>query len=240
MKARNKWFSFGVAFLATMLALILVFQASDHITTELAVNTSEHFPVIILDAGHGGEDGGAVGVNGVQEKDLNLSLTQQLAMLLRLEGYTVVETRNDDRLLYSADTPKGHKKRSDLVNRLAYTTQYPNSIFISIHMNTFPDVDCEGVQVWYSQNDAASKEWAEAIQSHIRQELQPSNNRKIKAATSGIYLLRHAQTPAILIECGFLSTPAECERLCDPLYRMQLAAVFFAAISEKTPLSSCK
>ncbi len=196
-------------------------------------------PIIILDAGHGGEDGGATGTNGVLEKDLNLSLTRMLADLLRAAGCTVIETRTEDKLLYAAGTQKGHKKQGDLSNRLKFTESYPNSVFISIHMNTFPTPDCKGAQVWYSPNNAASKEWASAVQASVKQYLQPENNRKIKAATSSIYILKHAQAPAILVECGFLSTPEDCERLCNEDYQRALALVLFTAICEKLQAQSC-
>lgn len=236
VKQKTLLFSFSTILLAVILICSALFQRIEG-SFAFEVNADAQAldrPIIILDAGHGGEDGGAVGTNGVAEKDLNLSLTQGLAALLRLAGYTVVETRTEDKLLYSDGTKKGHKKQGDLSNRLAFAEQYPSSVFVSIHMNTFPDQACEGVQVWYSQNNTASKELAQAVQSKVRSLLQPSNNRKIKAATSSIYILRHIQVPAVLIECGFLSTPAECERLCDPLYRQQLTLVLFAAISEKT------
>ncbi len=196
--------------------------------------------IIILDAGHGGEDAGAIGTNGVLEKDLNLSLVQTLAALLRGAGYTVVETRTEDQLLYSPDTKKGHKKQSDLENRLAFTDLYPNSVLISIHMNTFPNSTCQGVQVWYSQNRAESAALAAGVQSKVKALLQSENNRKTKAATSSIFLLRHARVPAILVECGFLSTPAECERLCDETYRKMLALCLFEAICEKIPPRTCE
>ena len=190
-------------------------------------------PMIILDAGHGGEDGGATGTNGVTEKDLNMTLTSALATLLRLGGYEVLESRTEDKLLYDEGTKKGHKKQGDLKNRLALTKQYPESVFISIHMNTFPGESCRGTQIWYSQNNADSAEWASAIQERVKGLLQPENNRKIKAATSNIYILRHAEVPAILIECGFISTPDECERLCSPAYQKALVLTIFSAIDEK-------
>ncbi|MBO5355278.1 MAG: N-acetylmuramoyl-L-alanine amidase [Clostridia bacterium] len=238
MKQKTLFISFGAVFLTVALLCSVLFQTIEGYFLSAAPTSTEavRSPVIILDAGHGGEDGGATGTNGVLEKDLNLSMTRGLAALLRLAGYTVVETRTEDKLLYPAGTQKGHKKQGDLSNRLAFTEQYPNSLFVSIHMNTFPTPSCEGVQVWYSQNHEASKEFATAVQSEVTARLQPSNHRKIKAATSNIYILRHAKTPAILIECGFLSTPAECERLCDPLYRQELTLALFAAISEKTAL----
>ena len=191
-----------------------------------------------MDAGHGGEDGGATGHNGVLEKDLNLTLSRELAALLRLAGYTVIETRTEDKLLYDAGTPKGHKKQGDLKNRLAIAQRVENCVLISIHLNTFPDPSCEGMQVWYSPNHADSKSLAEAIQSSTKQLLQPQNNRRVKMATSGIYILKNATVPAILVECGFLSSPADCQRLCDPVYQQKLALALFYGICEKVPAKS--
>lgn len=238
MKQKTLLFSFGAIFLALTLLCSAFFRTLESSFLSDAPTNTEvgRGPVIILDAGHGGEDGGATGTNGVLEKDLNLSMTKGLAALLRLAGYTVVETRTEDKLLYSEGTKKGHKKQGDLTNRLAFTEKYPGSVLVSIHMNTFPDQSCEGVQVWYSQNSEASKELAAAVQAEVATLLQPENHRKIKAATSNIYILRHAKTPAILIECGFLSTPSECERLCDPLYRQELTLAIFSAITQKTAL----
>lgn len=227
-----------VLFSALFLAITVAYSAIFSLLVELF--QKEDIPVdfkaqtlIILDAGHGGEDGGATGTNGVLEKDLNLLLTSALADLLRLSGYSVLESRTEDKLLYDEGTKKGHKKQSDLQNRLKLTEQYPESVFISIHMNTFPSPDCTGTQIWYSENDPESAEWAKAMQNKIQNTLQPENNRKIKAATSNIYILRHAATPAILIECGFISSPTECERLCDPVYQKKLVATLFSVIDEK-------
>lgn len=240
MKKSLSWVSFGALFFATALLLSAVFRFGEQNIRQLvAVDASPAAPIIILDAGHGGEDSGAIGKNGVLEKDLNLSVCQTLAALLRLSGYSVVESRTEDRLLCGDDVPKGHRKQTDLSGRLALTEAYPNCVLISIHMNTFPAADCIGTQVWYSEGNDASREWAAAIQAKVKETLQPQNDRRIKAATSGIYLLKKATCPAILIECGFLSTAAECERLCDPVYRTQLAMIFFAAIAQKSPLPSC-
>ncbi len=204
----------------------------------VATGAERNAPVIIIDAGHGGEDGGATGTNGVLEKELNLALSVTLADLLRGAGFTVVQTRTEDVLLYDVGTKKGHKKQSDLENRVKYTQKYPNSILVSIHMNTFPLPSCEGTQVWYSQNDARSLVLAEQIQSNVKAHLQKENNRRVKAATGSIYLLRHAKVPAVLVECGFLSTPAECERLCNVVYQKKLALVLFDAICENLSVST--
>lgn len=226
-----------ILFLSFFLCCGLLFHAAFSgvdraFTLSPAAGMEQTLPVIILDAGHGGEDGGATGTNGVLEKDLNLSLSRALTALFRGAGYTVIQTRTDDRLLYPAGTQKGHKKQGDLSARLAYTEKYQNSIFISIHMNTFPLPSCEGVQVWYSENNEKSKALAQELQAKVKALLQPENNRRIKAATSSIYILKHAKTPAVLVECGFLSTPAECERLCDPVYQKKLALTLFDAICD--------
>ena len=233
----SRFIGFFALFLACGILLSSLFSGIDGMRLVRADGDAEQSaPVIILDAGHGGEDGGATGSNGVLEKDLNLSLTATLADLLRGAGYTVVQTRTEDRLLYDAGTKKGHKKQGDLENRVKYMQKYPNSLFISIHMNTFPLDTCQGTQVWYSQNDERSLSLAKQIQDSVKAHLQPENNRRVKAATSSIYLLRHAQAPAVLVECGFLSTPAECERLCDSSYQKKLALVLFDAICENLEL----
>ena len=241
LKQGTKFLSLLSLLLACVLVCASLFQSFD---AALAVNETDadgsEWPVIILDPGHGGEDGGATGTNGALEKELNLSLTQTLAALLRGAGYTVVQTRNDDRLLYDPTEGSKHKKQRDLEGRLAFCEQYPNSIFISIHMNTFPNDSCRGTQVWYSQNHPASQDLANALQSSVKTLLQPQNNRRVKAATSGIYILRHAKNPAVLVECGFLSTPEECALLCDKEYQKSLALCLFAAISEKISAGTCE
>ncbi len=230
---KSHWISFFSLFLCCGLLFSSVFYGIERRLLAYPTSIEEKSaPVIIIDAGHGGEDGGATGTNGILEKELNLALSGMLADLLCGAGYTVVQTRTEDRLLYEPGTKKGHKKQGDLENRVKYTEKYPNSILVSIHMNTFPTPNCAGTQVWYSQNDERSAELAKQIQENIKAHLQPANNRKIKATTSSIYLLRHAKTPAVLVECGFLSTPAECERLCDSTYQKKLALVLFDAICE--------
>lgn len=237
MKKGMHYISFLSLFLCASLLLAAVCEHGGGLLRATDTSAAEE-PVIILDAGHGGEDGGATGTNGVAEKDLNLAIARTLADLLRTAGYTVIETRTEDRLLCDEGTPKGRRKMGDLQNRLQYTEKYPNSLFISLHMNTFPNDSCRGTQVWYSQNNETSREWACAVQQKIKETLQPKNHRKVKAATSSIYLLRHAKTPAILIECGFLSTPDECEALTEDAYKKALALVIFSAICDKMPCGS--
>ena len=187
---------------------------------------------VILDAGHGGEDSGAVGVNGVPEKELNLAVTTALAAMLRSAGVTVIETRTEDRLLYRpAENIKGQKKMYDLRNRLAVAEENPDALFISVHMNTFTDAKYSGFQIYYSENRESIRILAGELQDIVKKYLQPENNRKIKAAGDNIYLLDRAkENPSILIECGFISNPAECEKLSSEDYRKQLSFILFCGI----------
>ncbi len=193
-------------------------------------DADETRPTVILDAGHGGEDGGAVGKGGVREKDLNLTITLRLAELLREAGVDVILTRDEDRLLYKEEENiKGHRKEYDLKNRLAVAEENPEALFISIHMNTFSSPRYAGLQVYYAKT-AGSQALAESIQSTVREQLQPENTRKIHAASSSIYLLDKAVGRAVLVECGFLSNEAECERLTQKDYQDRLCFSLFCGI----------
>ena len=185
---------------------------------------------VVLDAGHGGEDGGCEG-NGLVEKDLNLDITLRLASLLREQGVTVVLTRDNDILLYDINSDyQGKKKAQDVRKRLEIAKSQENPLLVSIHMNYFAQTQYSGLQVWYSKNDARSKILANLIQSNVKSELQPSNKRVTKEATSSIFLLHNATFPAVLIECGFLSNPDEARALADENYRQNLANSIFKSI----------
>ncbi len=189
-------------------------------------------PVVILDAGHGGEDGGAIGVSGALEKDLNLSVALTLSELLRGAGIEVILTRSEDRLLYEEDENiKGHRKEYDLKNRLEVAEAHPEAIFVSIHMNAFPDPSCRGLQVYYAKTEGSAL-LASHIQGAVKARLQSWNRRVPHAATSSIYLLDHAVSCAVLVECGFLSSPEECVRLQEKDYRSELCFSIFCGMME--------
>ena len=188
---------------------------------------------LIIDAGHGGEDGGAVGVNGALEKDLNLEIAFLLRDMALAAGYDTVMTRTEDILLYDKNVDyKGRKKALDLLARVKIAEQYENAVFVSIHMNAFPQEQYSGLQVYYSENDPLSQQIAKDIQDGVRTSLQNKNNRKIKPAGANIYLLDRIRLPSVLIECGFLSNTEECEKLSTEEYRQKLALSIFLSISE--------
>ncbi len=191
---------------------------------------------VVLDPGHGGEDGGCSGKDGTTEKDINLSLSLTLAQMLRAGGVEVTLTRTEDILLYDRNVDfKGRKKILDLAYRLNCARTHPESEFISIHMNAFPEEKWHGLQVWYSKNSDASFTLAKEIQSAAQIYIQPENQRRVKVAGSGIYLLNRAVTPAVLVECGFLSNPRECASLASPEYQKKLSLVImYAYLRSKT------
>ncbi len=186
---------------------------------------------VVIDAGHGGIDGGAVGSDGTLEKALNLAVAQRLAELCRLAGIDCVMTREDDRLVVD-DSVTERRKMHDLKNRASLAEAQSNPIFVSIHMNNFPEPRYSGLQVWYSKHHELSKTLAATLQGSARTFLDASNSREIKAATSAIYLLDRLECPAILVECGFLSNPEECALLAAEEYQTRLAVVIFASIVE--------
>ncbi len=187
--------------------------------------------VVIIDAGHGGEDGGAVGVTGLVEKDLNLDLAKRLCTLLEVDGVRVIMTRTEDVLLYDRGADyEGRKKVLDLAARQAIGDANPDAIFISLHANTFTQQIYHGLQVWYSPNHAKSATLAETIRGEVVAKLQPDNHRQSKQAGSNIFLLHKLQIPAVLVECGFLSNPSECRALEDSEYRQKLAYALYRGI----------
>jgi N-acetylmuramoyl-L-alanine amidase len=187
---------------------------------------------VVIDAGHGGEDPGAIGKNGIYEKDVNLSIVMEMGRLLEEKGYVVLYTRTDDRLLYKdEENIKGIRKISDLKNRCSFANKYPEAVFVSIHMNSFGDQRYSGLQVYYSEKNEKSREVADKIQSKVAADLQPDNKRKIKAG-KGIYVLENTTIPAVLIECGFLSNPEECEKLSEKEYQKRLSFSIVCAIIE--------
>ena len=195
--------------------------------------------LIILDAGHGGEDPGAIGVTGIYEKDINLELVFEIGNILSERGFAVMYTRTKDELLYSEnENIKGFRKISDLKNRCKIAAEYPDAIFISIHMNSYSNPKYSGLQVYYSESNDNSRILASHIQSSVKNELQASNNRTIKAG-EGMYILENIANPGVLIECGFLTNFEECEKLSEKEYRKQLSlAIICGIIDYKDRISS--
>ncbi len=191
-------------------------------------------PRIIIDAGHGGEDGGAE-VDGVLEKDINLNIAGKLADMLRLCGYQVTEIRDEDISVYTdnAETLR-QKKTSDLKHRVEIFNEDQNNIVVSIHQNKFDNSAYSGTQIFYSTNNEKSSILAESIRGSVVSLLQKDNTRELKPANSDIYILDHAEVPAVIVECGFLSNDEERTKLLDEQYQSEMAYAVAMGVLEYT------
>ncbi|MDO4743590.1 MAG: N-acetylmuramoyl-L-alanine amidase [bacterium] len=226
-------------FLITIVVICLILSITGT-TTELyqmAKPTSliyKNNPVVILDAGHGGFDGGAVADDGTVEKDLNLQIAKKVEKFIKAFGFATVMTRNDDA---STDSNEGDKirirKKNDMHNRLNTMKQYENAVFVSIHLNKFSQEDCHGAQVIYSPRTAdSSKLLAEKIQDNIVTNLQKNNKRVVAPGNKDTFLLYNAPIPAVIVECGFLSNDIDLKNLSSEEYQSKIAFCISTAVTD--------
>ena len=216
--------------IAIITAFLIILSAMLYLTFMANFSAAEasSMPItqktVIVDAGHGGDDGGAIGIDGTVEKDINLDISLKLEKILKFYGFNVIMTRTQDVMTCDDGLDSLRKRKiSDIHNRFELMRKNPDAIFISVHQNKFEDSSQHGTQVFYSGNDERSKELAEAIQTSVTLTLQRKNDRVVKKSGSGIYLLYHAKIPAVLVECGFISNSDEVKKLKDESYRMKLA-----------------
>ncbi len=195
---------------------------------DIHIHEKEKRLTIIIDAGHGGEDPGAV-VGTLREKDINLILAQKLETLFSIGDYNVVLTRTGDNLLYN-NGEENNKKQYDLKNRADIAEMYENAVFVSIHMNKFYLTSCKGAQVFHSESEL-SLSLAESIQNSVKL-LQADNERKPKNGSSTVYLLGRLKCPAVLVECGFLSNAEDAASLSDEEYTDKLSVLIYKGIIE--------
>lgn len=183
---------------------------------------------VVIDAGHGGEDGGAVAGNGTMEKDINLAIALELANHLKQNNFDVILTRDGDYSIGDSNLSTiAERKRSDMKKRLQIVQEAGECVFISIHQNHFTESKYYGAQMFYSKNREESAVLAEAIRANIVSSLQPENTRENKEADSNIFLLDNCEMPAVLVECGFLSNPEESKKLCTESYQKDMAAAIY-------------
>lgn len=184
-------------------------------------------PVIVIDAGHGGPDGGTTGVSGVKEDAVNLAIAKRLNALLTLFGYETAMTRTSAEDLSTEGETIRARKQSDLRNRVSQINAYTSAIVVSIHQNHYPDPKYDGPQVFHT---ASAAELARTMQSALNAALDPTSRRTPKTA-SGVYLMEHIDRPGLLVECGFLSNPAEEQKLASAEYQRSLAAVIASVLA---------
>lgn len=229
--AMNTILFYGIVFCILGAFCGLMVRAFHQVGRQANAQMTPSLPIIVIDAGHGGEDGGSETDSGVLEKDINLAIAQDLQQMLEISGFRVVMTRESDVSIHdsSANTLR-EKKVSDLHNRLKIMESYADCIVISIHQNHFSQSQYQGAQMFYSTNNEQSKALAESLRTSVTGLLQPDNNRECKPSTSDIYLLHHTQQTAVLVECGFLSNPEEAALLTDDAYQHQMAFAIYCGV----------
>lgn len=217
----------SISLLMTFVIVLFAFTGKGY---QVSVETKQFKPTIIIDPGHGGEDGGAVSNTNILEKNINLEISLILKEFLISNGFNVIMTRNTDTALYDKDTD--HKKHSDLKNRVEVFNSSQNNIVISIHQNKFTEEKYSGTQIFYSANCENSSILAENIRTTVISLLQPDNERECKKAGSEIFVLHNAQVPAVMVECGFLSNNTEAEKLNSKNYQKRLAYCIYLGFLE--------
>ena len=227
---------FNVVFCITVLAIIAaVFLAMILVVMKLNVYAVTGEPAsarcVVIDPGHGAEDGGAVSAEGLVEKDVNLDIALLLRDELELSGYRVVMTRSGDEMAGSGSS-LSEKRRSDFAERLKMYNGSGVDAVVSIHQNIFSDASEHGAQIFYSPNEAASERLADCVRRSVTALLQPENERPLTKAGSNIYLLNNCEKPCVLVECGFLSNPDEAALLSDEEYRRKMAFAVYCGVLE--------
>lgn len=247
MKEKEK--SLGITFFMIGLVLFVVlFSAASGIAVKFGLklveaenaaravsNASKNTFVAVIDAGHGGEDGGCC--NGkILEKDINLDIAKRVSGLCSLLGIDTKLTRCDDEMLYDLyddlEDYSGKKKVYDLKNRVRFAKEENADIYVGIHINKFPDSECRGMQIYYAEKVEKSDVLAETVRAKSIEMLGTDGEREIKKGRSSIFVLSHASCPAVLVECGFLSNPSDVERLTSDEGKLCAAAIIASGISE--------
>ncbi len=184
---------------------------------------------IVIDAGHGGNDPGKIGVNKAKEKDINLAIAKELQKLLKKKKINVVMVREEDKGLYEEGS--NSKKVEDMRNRCTLIDEAGPVCTISVHQNSYHESSIKGAQVFYYQHSEGGKEIAECLQKHLIDELDKTNKRQAKANDT-YYLLKKTKNPTIIVECGFLSNWEEAELLVTEKYQKKVAKAICNGLME--------
>lgn len=190
---------------------------------------TERTRILIIDPGHGGDDGGAVSSDGVEEADVNLSIAKRLDALSCLCGVKTVMTRSDRQIQYPEEAQTiAARKVADQKQRVALINDTPNAVLISIHQNLYPSSQPHGAQVLYAATND-SEQFGKQLHDNLIALLDPQNRRVAAPISEDIYLMKNIRCPGVLVECGFLSNPEECARLQTDAYQIQLSLTMLSA-----------
>ena len=224
------WKQFWLLYLAVAVMLVGICSGGSRAVTVMVETAPiDRETVFVIDAGHGGEDGGAVSCTGVKESMINLQIALRLDDLLHLLGFETVMVRTSDEDVHTGGKTVAERKLSDLKERVRIVQETENAVLISIHQNMFSEGKYSGAQMFY--NDVfGAEELARKLQEEFVENLNPGSNRKCKPVDS-IYLMEHIDRPGILVECGFLSNPAEEAKLRTAAYQQQICCVIASVLS---------
>ena len=232
----RKW---TIVYILSLVSLIISFalitRQGDAIQTSAEHTYDTNIPVLIIDPGHGGEDGGAVSADGTIESHINLTISLITSDLARLLGWEVYMTRQEDISIHdsSAKTLR-EKKVSDLNNRAKLCNSIENGILVSIHQNSMPSAKhVRGAQVFYNQI-SESAELAQTAQEIFNKTINCDHKKSAKPIGDSSYLMKSVQIPAILVECGFLSNDSETQLLKSPEYQLKIALCIIGSIHAHT------
>ncbi len=201
-------------------AVLLLSTAGVKKTVENAMTQKDGRKTVAVDAGHGGADPGKIGVNGAQEKDINLAVAKILKQLLEEEGFSVVMTREEDEGLYEEGSSS--KKQQDMKKRCEKIDEAQPMVTVSIHQNSYTEQSVRGPQVFYYSHSDQGLNLAKNIQDALNTELKIAKPRQIKENDT-YYILRKTQSPVVIVECGFLSNPEEADLLTTQEYQEKVA-----------------
>ena len=229
LRHRRLLWSILVALATLLLTLLLTGRQTR--PTVVGGELSSPGTVIVLDAGHGGEDGGAVAADGTVESGLNLAIARRVRDLLTFAGVPTTVTREGDAAIYDPGSATlREKKVSDLHNRVALVNELPGAVLLSIHQNSLPSSpSTRGAQVFWNRQEGA-EELASSIQEALNGAVNARHEKKAAQVPSSVYLMKEITAPGVLVECGFLSNAAETEQLKDPAYQTKLAAAIAAGV----------
>ena len=215
------------------LLILSAFAAAAYGTNLATTTVAKLIPLerdhtIVIDAGHGGVDGGATSCTGMLESHLNLEICLRLEDLFHLLGYKTLMIRRTDISVYTSGETIAAKKISDLRQRVKLISETEDAVLISIHQNTFSDSRYHGAQVFYGDE---GRTLAEELQNALVKNLNRGSNRVSKKA-EGVYLMQHIDCVGVLIECGFLSNPEEEAKLRDATYQKKLVCIIGCTTAE--------
>lgn len=216
-----------------MIGLSAIFLAGSRraFTPTGAMGQGSRVQTVVIDPGHGGQDGGAVAGDGTEESRINLAISLQLEQLLRFAGVRTELTRREDVMVCDPGLETMRQRKvSDLHNRASFVNGVPNAVLLSIHQNSLPSSpSTRGAQVFWNRQEGA-EELASSIQEALNGAVNARHEKKAAQVPSSVYLMKEITAPGVLVECGFLSNAAETEQLKDPAYQTKLAAAIAAGV----------